>query len=167
MSQFIQGKIKNSKFEGGNTKILLERKDESEFVAIIDGHEAFKKGDTFRRNGFSKAGSVNGRDIYNCASLNVQGSSEKDTERATPLRTEPVKDIPKDSLVDVMDIYLEFDVALQVEMAALNAAVVATSTTGLPIDELWPIYANKIITNARLRENNAHAVIAKIEEQTK
>lgn len=64
--QFVQGTIKNlAKGEGGKRRLLLERKDGSEFVVqLLPDTEVNGIGTLFRSSGFEKREAHLGRDVY-------------------------------------------------------------------------------------------------------
>ena len=64
--QFIQGKVKGFGHKDGANRILLERKDESEFVAVIIGAEIedLSVGEMKRFPNMVKVDPKNGRDVY-------------------------------------------------------------------------------------------------------
>ena len=62
--QYIQGTIKAVRKEEGKTRLLLERHDGSEFVAIVND-ENLSEGIIFKRGGFEFEGETNGRKVPN------------------------------------------------------------------------------------------------------
>ena len=64
--QYIQGTVKRLvKGEGGNRRLLLERKDKTEFVVeVLPETEVCGIGTLFRSNGFIKKDPHMGRDVY-------------------------------------------------------------------------------------------------------
>lgn len=64
--KFLQGTIKRvAKGEGGSRRLLLERKDGSEFVAIIlESTPVNGVGTLFRSGGFEAREPAHGRDVY-------------------------------------------------------------------------------------------------------
>lgn len=64
--KFLQGTIKRiAKGEGGSRRLLLERKDGSEFVAIVlPSTKVGGIGNTFKQGGFEAREPAHGRDVY-------------------------------------------------------------------------------------------------------
>jgi hypothetical protein len=64
--QYIQGTVKRLvKGEGGHRRLLLERKDSTEFVVeVLPTTEVCGIGTLFRSNGFIKKEQHMGRDVY-------------------------------------------------------------------------------------------------------
>jgi hypothetical protein len=64
--RFVQGTIKRlAKGEGGTTRLLLERKDGTEFVAVVSKNiHIGGVGTLFKAGGFEQVDSAKGRDCY-------------------------------------------------------------------------------------------------------
>lgn len=64
--KFVQGTIKRiAKGEGGCSRLLLERKDGSEFVAVVlPSTKVGGIGNTFKQGGFEAREQAHGRDVY-------------------------------------------------------------------------------------------------------
>lgn len=84
--RFVQGTIKKiAKGEGGKRRLLLERKDGSEFVAIVlDSTTVSGVGTILKAGGFEAREQAHGRDVYEQVeegldNVAVVDLSEKDT----------------------------------------------------------------------------------------
>lgn len=65
MSQFISGTIKKQARVGGATRLLLTRKDGSEFVAVLHEYDRqYNVGTKFSQAGFEQQPDENGRKVY-------------------------------------------------------------------------------------------------------
>ena len=64
--QYIQGRIKSiiKIRESGVTRLLLERKDGTEFVAIVPSQGDYGIGTNYKSGGFEPREPVDGRDVY-------------------------------------------------------------------------------------------------------
>lgn len=88
--KFIQGTIvKIAKGEGGKRRLLLERKDGSEFVAVIlESTKISGVGTLLKAGGFEAKGQAHGRDVYeqveegldNVAAIDLSDKGKTDSQ---------------------------------------------------------------------------------------
>lgn len=98
--QYIQGRIKKAiKIrESGVTRLLLERKDGSEFVAIVPSQGDYGIGTNYKSGGFEPREPVNGRDVYELIDsskanthVDLNPAPEGEPEPSTELREASVE----------------------------------------------------------------------------
>lgn len=98
--QYIQGRIKKSINikESGVTRLLLERKDGSEFVAIVPSEGDYGIGTNYKSGGFEPRDPVNGRDVYELVDstkanthVDLNTDPEGESESSTELREASVE----------------------------------------------------------------------------
>jgi len=98
--QYIQGRIKKviKIRESGVTRLLLERKDGSEFVAIVPSEGDYGIGTNYKSGGFEPREPVNGRDVYELVDstkantyVDLNPDPEGESEPSTELREASVE----------------------------------------------------------------------------
>jgi hypothetical protein len=99
--QFISGKIKRQSRNGGETRLLLARKDGSEFVAVLEEHDrAYPIGTDFSQRGFTQVPDELGRKVYH-----RKGNEDRpakvllfDKDAVTAAVISEINDVPVSSL---------------------------------------------------------------------
>jgi len=98
--QYIQGRIKRiiKIRESGVTRLLLERKDGTEFVAIVPSQGDYGIGTNYKSGGFEPREPVDGRDVYELidssktnAHVDLNVPPEGEPEPSTELREASVE----------------------------------------------------------------------------
>tara|TARA_R100001126_G_C4780743_1_gene126984 strand:- start:95 stop:502 length:408 start_codon:yes stop_codon:yes gene_type:complete len=98
--QYIQGRIKKAVTitESGVTRLLLERKNGSEFVAIVPSQGDYGIGTNYKSGGFEPRDPVNGRDVYELVDVSkanthvdLNAAPEGEPEPSTELREASVE----------------------------------------------------------------------------
>jgi len=98
--QYIQGRIKSiiKIRESGVTRLLLERKDGTEFVAIVPSQGDYGIGTNYKSGGFEPREPVDGRDVYELidsskvnAHVDLNPGPEGEPEPSTELREASVE----------------------------------------------------------------------------
>ena len=99
--KFIQGTIKKiAKGEGGKRRLLLERKDGSEFVAVVlDSTTVNGVGTILKAGGFEAKGQAHGRDVYEQVEEGLDSVAAIDLTEKDTTDSQGIVSAPKESFL--------------------------------------------------------------------
>ena len=97
--QYIQGRIKKviKIRESGVSRLLLERKDGTEFVAVVPSEGDYGIGTKYMSGGFEPRDPVDGRDVYELID-STKGNTHVDLNPAAEGESEPSTELREASV---------------------------------------------------------------------
>jgi len=124
--RFVQGTIKRlAKGEGGTTRLLLERKDGTEFVAVVSKNiHIGGVGTLFKAGGFKQTDSVKGRDCYEQVEEGLDNTSFVDLSEKDTVNNQGIsKSVNKSTLTEVEKCSIELSALINLTSQLLQQPI--------------------------------------------